>query len=362
MIKLMDRYIIKQYVVKLIGSMIAFLTIFIIVDVIDHLDKFIDTDINRDEIIRYYIHTIPWYISIGLPMALLLSTVFSLGLLQKRNELTAIKASGISLKRVAVSLIIIGLLSTVFSFYFENLVVAPSLHKRSEIEVEYFQNTRSSREIKNHNIYRQLEKNKILYIKRFDFKNNTAHNISLQTYDSHDIVSRLDAPTMIWDDSIRKWRVPVSRIRMNLNQAEREFRYDDSDSLLTLDFTPVDRTAQAVKPEEMNYWELSAFVTRLDVNGIKDPRWLVNLYFKPAFAFSSFIMILFGLSLSVQKPRSSMAVGLGISIFVIFLYYGAIKFGQSMGYKGMIEPLISVWAGNFIFMLIGGYLFLKTKS
>ncbi|NQU67597.1 MAG: YjgP/YjgQ family permease [Candidatus Marinimicrobia bacterium] len=362
MIKLLDRYIINQFVSKFIGSMIAFLTIFIIVDVIDHLDKFIDTDITRNEIFKYYFHTLPWYISIGMPMALLLSTVFSLGLLQKRNELTAIKASGISLKRVTISLILIGFLSIVFSFYFENLVVAPSMHKRAEIELEYFQSARSKRAVKSREIYRQVEKNKILYTKRFNFKTNTAHNISLQTFENNNILSRLDAPTMSWDESTEKWRLPVSRVRTDLADDNRKFQLFESDSLLTLDFTPVDLTAQSVKPEEMNYWELDAFVDRLNINGIKDPRWVVNLHFKPAFAFSSFIMILFGLSLSVQRPRSSMAVGLGVSIFVIFLYYGAIKFGQSMGYKGMIEPWLSVWLGNFIFLLIGGYMFMKTKS
>ncbi|MFQ6609731.1 MAG: LptF/LptG family permease [Fidelibacterota bacterium] len=362
MIKLLDRYIVKQYFSKFFGSMIAFLTIFIIVDVIDHLDKFIDTEITRDEIIQYYFHTIPWYISIGMPMALLLSTVFSLGLLQKRNELTAIKASGISLKRVTISLLLIGCIATIFSFYFENLVVAPSLHKRAEIEVEYFQSARSKRQVKSHDIYRQLDKNIILYIKRFNFKTNTAHNISVQMYENNNIKRRLDAPTMSWDDLTKKWKIPFSRTRINLGGDDRNFTYNEQDSLLSLDFTPDDLTAQAVKPEEMNFWELSAFVDRLNINGIKDPRWLVNLHFKTAFAFSSFIMILFGLSLSVQKPRSSMAVGLGISIFIIFLYYGAIKFGQSMGYKGLIEPWFSVWAGNFLFFIIGAYLFMKTRT
>ena len=362
MLKLMDIYILKQFLSKFIATMISFISIFIIVDVIDHLDKFIDTEITRDEIFQYYMYTLPWYVSIGLPMSLLLATVFCRGLLQRRNELTAIKASGISLRRVSMSLLIFGFITSIFSFYFENILVAPSLHKRAEIEVEYFQKSRNKRKVKNQDIYLQVGKNQVLYIKRFDFKNNTAHNISLQKYDGNNISLRIDAPMMTWDDNSGKWRIPTYRTRSNLSPEFIKYGYSPSDTLIQMDFTPVDLTKQSVKPEEMNYWELKSFVERLRQNGILEPRWTVNLHFKPAFAFSSIIMVIFGLSLSVRKPRSSMAVGLGVSIFIIFLYYGAIKFGQSMGYKGEMDPLLSVWIGNIIFFTTGIFLFLKTRS
>jgi len=173
---------------------------------------------------------------------------------------------------------------------------------------------------------------------------------------------RLDAPVMSWDADTECWRLPVFRIRKNFRDDKLDFIYQDRDTLVTMDFSPVDLTKESVKPEEMNYWELAQFVRKLKINGIKDPRWAVNLHFKLAFAFSSLLMILFGLSLSIVKPRSSMAVGLGMSIFIIFLYYGAIKFGQSLGYKGVMDPLMSVWTGNIIFFIVGGYLFARTRS
>ncbi len=362
MIKLLDRYMLRQYAGNFIAAMISFITIFIVVDVIDHLDKFIDTEITRDEIFQYYIYTLPWYVSIGLPMALLLSTVFCMGLLQRRNELTAMKASGISIHRVSISILAIGVISTVFTFYFENLIVAPSLHKRAQIEMEYFQSSRAKRAIKKQDIFRQIDRDKILYIKRFNFKNNTAYNVSLQEYEGANIKYRLDAPVMNWDADSESWRLPAYRVRTAFGDDTLKFYYMDKDTLVTMDFSPVDLTKESVKPEEMNYWELEQFVQKLRDNGIKDPRWEVNLHFKMAFAVSSLLMILFGLSLSIMKPRSNMAVGMGMSIFIIFLYYGAIKFGQSLGYKGVVDPLLSVWAGNIIFFVVGGYLFARTRS
>ena len=73
-------------------------------------------------------------------------------------------------------------------------------------------------------------------------------------------------------------------------------------------------------------------------------------------------MILFGIALSIQNPRNSNANGIGLSIIVIFMYYLLIKFGQSLGYNSIINPFLSVWMVNIIFLLIGTYLFTKART
>ena len=86
------------------------------------------------------------------------------------------------------------------------------------------------------------------------------------------------------------------------------------------------------------------------------------MHFKPAFACTSILMVLFGLSLSIRKPQSSLSIGIGISIIVIFLYYAGIKTGQSLGYKGVLTPFVSVWLPNLFFFLSGLYIFKNTRT
>ena len=76
--KLVDKYILQQFNSKVLMILIAFIAIFLLVDIVDHLDHIMDSDMPNLEIIRYYYHSLPWYISLGLPMSLLLSTVFTL--------------------------------------------------------------------------------------------------------------------------------------------------------------------------------------------------------------------------------------------------------------------------------------------
>ena len=88
--KKLDRYILQNFLSNFLFSIIVFLIVFILVDLIDRLDKFMDAGMPRIDILRYYLLTVPWFISIAIPMSLLISTVFSLGVLQKRNEINSL--------------------------------------------------------------------------------------------------------------------------------------------------------------------------------------------------------------------------------------------------------------------------------
>ena len=117
-----------------------------------------------------------------------------------------------------------------------------------------------------------------------------------------------------------------------------------------------------IKPDEMNYWELSAFIIQLKNKGLDYTRWIVNKHYKIAFSCISFIMVIFGLALSIQKPRSSHALGIGLSIIVIFLYYVMITFGKTLGYNNILPPIISVWTVNILFLISGAILYYKART
>ena len=192
-------------------------------------------------------------------------------------------------------------------------------------------------------------------------RDQTAHNISVQEFEDGNLIFRLDSPAIKWNTDDNNWQ--LSKFHLRKWQGDSLlYQSFEQDTSLILNFDPIELTKATVKPEEMNYWELKYFVNKLHQYGIKDPKWAVNMHFKSAFACTSFLMILFGFSLSIQRPRSNLALGIGTSVFVIFIYYAAITTGRSFGYKGVIEPFLSVWIPNLIFFITGIYLFHKTRS
>ena len=85
MYKLADKYITSQFISNVMITIMVFVVIFLLVDIVEHLDYIIDSNIPQYKIFHYFIYSIPWYTSLGLPMALLLGTCFTLGNLQNNK-------------------------------------------------------------------------------------------------------------------------------------------------------------------------------------------------------------------------------------------------------------------------------------
>ena len=293
-------------------------------------------------------------------MSILISTIFTFSSLQKNNEITAIKASGISIRRIGMPILIIGTILCIFSFYFDNTIVTKSINKRADIEKKFKPSKSKYAKTKKNDIYYSL-KNSILEIKRFNYKNDTGYDISLQKFMNQDIIYRFDAKKMTWNNQEKYWDFNNCHIRTWKNNKYKYSFISDTSFAIT-DIFPEIIKKDTVKPEEMDYWELSLFISKLKDKGLDYTRWLVNKHYKIAFACIPFIMVVFGLALSISKPRSNHAIGFGLSIIVIFLYYALILFGRTLGYNNVLPPFLSVWIVNFLFFGIGMYIFIKART
>ena len=174
------------------------------------------------------------------------------------------------------------------------------------------------------------------------------------------IRERVDAKKISWNSDSLKWLVSDFSIRQfDQRGLETDVRIGKNDSLFSLGFIPADIQQQARKPDELDYYKLTERIIQLKENGVDTVKWEVTRYIKISFAFTNLIVILCGIPLVVLKERNSLSFGAGASVFVIFGYYAFIKFGQSLGFKGVMDPLASAWIGNIIFTAGAIILFLK---
>lgn len=364
MLNKLDQYLIRQFWVILGISILGFLSIFIIVDLIENLDRFMDNKVPSEVVFRYYIYTLPYFVSIGLPMAVLISTVFSLGSMVKRNEWTAMKASGISLYRVALPLVICGVILSGISFLLDNKLVAYGNEKRFEIDRDYVKR-KSRHKLKNtlKDIFLQKNSSNHISLSKYYIQKRIGYDLTIVDLGQSTIRERIDAKKIIWNSDSSKWSVSDYSVRQfNQDGLETNVMIGSKDSLMELGFLPNDIQQQARKPDELDYYRLTERIVQLKANGVDTIKWEVTRYIKISFAFTNLIVILCGIPLVVLKEKNSLSFGAGASVFVIFGYYALIKFGQSLGFKGIVEPLTSAWLGNIIFVLAALLLFWRSKT
>ena len=357
--KILDRYLLKTFVSTLLFTLFAFICIFVIVDLVDRLRDFLNHDVPRSIILNYYLFYAPYIITLILPITILLSALLSVGKLARFNEITAMKSAGLSIKRILLPLFIFGFLLSIFMIYFGERVVPFTNQRMFNIERENL-GKHTHLEMRRNNIYfRDPQYQHWIFINHYDPRLYKANRVSIQEINNNSLLSRIDAQQMIWKDS--SWVFINGTQRRQ--DGKNEFDYEKFDSLRysQISFLPEDFAKVQKKHEEMTYAELQKFIEEVAQNGGEPQTWLVDLYLKISFPFANFIILLFGAPLAANKNRSGKALGFGISLFVAFFFFGFVKTGQTLGHNGVLPPFVAAWLGNFVFLVAGSFILVKTK-
>jgi len=350
-----DRYILRQFVLTAISSLLAFMLLFVVVDMMENLDDFLDKQATLQIIATYYLFFLPEIIKLMIPVAMLLSALFTTGRLSTFNELPAMKATGLSLYRFMAPLLLFSLFVSGVSIYFNGWIVPFANKKKFDIGRVYFQ--KNIEYIDKSNIFIQDSPTRILSMGYFDDNRNAAQQVSIQDFDPNDFTklkARFDANEMRWNPVNKTWTLYNGTSRRFLDSSEQLDRF----SMLAvgaLNFSPDDIRKKQLKPDEMDYGDLQQFIQNQQRAGQDVARWLVDFYGKISFPFASVIVVLFGVPFSSVKRRGGLGVEFGIALAVCFLYMIFLKVSQAFGYNGDLSPLLTAWMANIIFLIAGIY-------
>jgi lipopolysaccharide export system permease protein len=361
-IKIIDAYITKEFIQMVIFGLVAFILIFILVDLMENLDDFIDQKVSASIILKYYFYFSPEIIKLTLPVAVLLSCLFTTGRMSNLNELTALKVSGMSLYRFMVPFLVISLMLSILSVYFNGWVVPKTNRKKLNLERVYMRKHLES--WGKYNIYIQDTYTRLLSIGYFDDELNIAHRVDIQDFDSSDVtkvIARYTAPSMKWDSLSGNWLL-INCIYRKFNPNGESIEKRDTFNIGKLNFKPIDIKRKQMKPDEMNLDEMKEFIQDQIRSGNDPARWLTDYHSKISFPFSNLIVVLFGVALASQKKRAGLAMEFGLSLLIAFLYFIFIKIGASLGYARILHPFISAWLANIVFLVVGIITILKVRK
>ena len=170
--KLIDRYIIRQFLSTATFALLAVLVVFLVIDVMEKLDDFIDRQASWDIILLYYFYFVPEIIKLIIPVAMLLASLFVTARLSTQGEWTALKSSGVSLYRLMLPFLAVAMVISVLSVYFNGWVVPFANKKKFTIERVYLH--KDVVNASGANIYIQDTPTKILSLGYFDDTRNVA--------------------------------------------------------------------------------------------------------------------------------------------------------------------------------------------
>ena len=155
--KKIDLYILREFLTTFVIVSIFFTLISLIVDVFENLNRFIDNNVSANILIDYYKALLPSMISVTIPVSCLVSSVFTYGMMIQRKEWLVFKSSGLSLYRLSTPVLLLGLLLSIGSFYFDNTIVIDNNKIKNEIKSIYMSKNKSKTKSKKvfENVYFQ---------------------------------------------------------------------------------------------------------------------------------------------------------------------------------------------------------------
>ena len=349
--KILDRYIIKRYFGKLVWSIILATVVFIVVDLVQMLDKFIDNGVPVNTVVHFYQLYIPYIIYLILPVATLLATLFTIGGFTITNELSAMMVSGVSFYRPLGLLLVAAVFIACGGFMLSETIVPEANRQRMDIYRYDVKKLPRETRSKFGQLYLQVGRNQQLSIDRYNPDTREAYGIHLVSTENGRLKMQADAEKMIWRDDT--WHFQGAVRRTFDKQGNVHWERNPEISVSGKGLKPDALEKVQTSPEEMNWVDLREFIDKMDAAGGNTTRWQVDLLFKVSLPAAAVIIVLFGAPIASIRRRGGTALGFGLALFICFIYFGFIQVGKVLGYNGSITPLVSAWIGNVFFGFLG---------
>jgi LPS export ABC transporter permease LptG len=357
---ILDRYLIREFVVLFgIGVTVA-ATLFVMVDLLQTLDRYLRVKPPLGYIVEHFVFRLPPALYDGLPVVMLVATVFLFLSLSRFHELTAMKAAGISLYRISTPILLFGLSVAVSAMLFQELFL-PRLKELGE-EVDRVK-------IRGE-LPQPLQSRQRMWLRSSDTRFFRIELMNPQTSDLYGVtVLEVDENFQLrdrFDARQAHWTPDGWEIR---DGAYREPRRDGSIDTTPFTLTSVDLsenigefTKFQKRGEDMSYWELREYIAKLQAAGFQVKGYLVDLYSKLSFPLVNLVMVLVGIPFSLQSPRTGRVFGVGLAIAIMAGYLVVHYIALSFARADLLPPLVAAWAANVIFFGIGTSLFLRART
>ncbi|MCK5832038.1 LPS export ABC transporter permease LptG [bacterium] len=357
--KLLDKYILRNFLAFIGWAILAFLILYYVVDIVENVDKFIDKEAELIDVILYYLSYTPYIIVLVSPIALLLAGNFTSGNFSRHREIVATRSGGISSLRVGAPIVLFGLIWAFFIIFFSEFVVPKTNAIREEIKTEKIDKKRT-RTTRVRDLLYQGDDGNVYSIGSLDPKRSRAMDILIVSFDSHDKIDKMTRARearyehgqwILYDGHI--YGFSDNNTHLYSSFSEKKLRFRES---------PIELAERRVNPDEMGFFELRRFILRVQRAGGDPLKERTDLLMKITYPFINFIILLFGVPLSLRFRRSGLMVGFAQSVAIGFLYFGVIRTGQVLGYNGTLPPILAATLGNIIFGIAGIYLLFSLRE
>jgi len=343
-----DRYVLGLYLKVLFFCIIGFTVTFLLIDVFEKIDSFIDHNASWWDSTRFFLYKIPDMVRLTLPVDVLLATMFTLGVLARNNEVVALLSSGISMLRLTRPILLVSLLLVGISGLLAEYVVPFTNERMFHVKRVDIEKRPPLDEPVRHSFSYHSQNGYVIFANRFNTHRKELLGTTVSFADDGRLRMRLDAERGEYKDDTWVFYDGFVREFMNGDESAHHFR---EWRLPELQETPQELARIEQEPDAMNYQQLRAYIARLRASGVQVNDYSVDLHAKLSYPFTILIMALLAVGLSASKKKVSIASSFAQTLFIAFGYLVIVGLTEAFGKNEMISPLLAGWSAPRVFAL-----------
>ena len=360
---LLDDYVLRDFFAYLGMIMATFLTLMLVFTLFELLTDIMRNHISAVVVGDYLLNVCPYFIYNLAQYGVLLAVLITFGLMERSNEVTAIKATGISIYRFIVPVLVICAVLAAGLFFFDQ-VYLPHANKRQDALRNQIKGKPAQTYLRPDRKWIFGQHSDIYYYQFFDADRDQFANISVFQFDPRTfaITHRVYAERAHWSDVTQRWIYEQGWVRSLSGDSIESYRQFDVTAFAQYSEPPTYFKKEVKQSSEMSFDELRRYIHDLQQSGFDVVRLRVQLQRKLAVPVVTLVMAVLAIPFSLSAGKRGAVTGIAVAVGIAGVYEVVSRLFESMGNLSQLPPGLAAWSPDLIFALLGAYLILKVPT
>ena len=360
---LLDDYVLRDFFLYLGMILFTFLVLVLVFTLFELVGDIMRNKVPTSVVAEYLLNVAPYLLYKIAPLVMLLAVLVTFGLMQRSNEITAIKATGTSIYRIVAPVIVASAFLAAGLFLADQYYL-PHTNQRQEALHNQIKGKPAQTYLRPDRKWIFGKNNDIYYYQFFDPDHDQFGNLTVFQLDkpSFSITRRIHADRARWADNLNTWEYERGWERTLKLSAIGDYQPFAVATFPALPETPAYFKKEVKQDTEMNYEELHRYIRDLQQSGFDVVRLRVELHEKLSYPLTTLIMAFLAIPFSLSTGKRGAITGVAVAVGIAVFYIVISRLFEAMGNLSQLPPALAAWSPDLIFVLVGGYLILKVPT
>jgi LPS export ABC transporter permease LptF/LPS export ABC transporter permease LptG len=360
---LLDDYVLRDFFLYLGMIVATFLVLLLVFTLFELLGDILRNQTPAIVVAEYLLNVAPYLLYSVAHLIMLLAVLITFGLMNRSNEITAIKATGTSVYRIVAPVLAAAAVLSAGLFFADQFYL-PHTNKRQEALHNQIKGKPPQTYLRPDRRWIFGQHNDIYYYQFFDADRDQFANLTIFQIDpaSFAITQRIHAERAHWASNMSRWIFEQGWQRSLHSAAIAGYRTFDVSTFPELSEAPSYFKKEVKQYSEMNYEELRRYIRDLQQSGFDVVRLRVQLNQKLSYPLITLIMAGLAVPFSLSAAKKGAITGIAVAVGIAVVYTIVSRLSEAMGDIGLLPAALAAWSPDLVFTLVGAYLILKIPT